>query len=112
LEDARRAYGRLHAQHALYLDTGTDRVRMANPLAALPTAYAVHVEGRLLWANCAWDSLGIPAMLHADARIEAVLPASRETMTYAIVSGALQAAPGVVHFALPFRRWYDDLIHT
>jgi hypothetical protein len=51
-------------------------------------------------------------MLHADARIEAVIPTSGETMAYAIVSGALQAAPGGVHFALPFRRWYDDLIHT
>jgi hypothetical protein len=112
LEEARQVYGRLHAQHALFLDPGTDRVRMANPLSALPTAYAVHVGGRRLWANCAWDSLGIPAMLHADARIEAALPASGETMAYAIVSGALQAAPGVVHFALPFRRWYDDLIHT
>ena len=75
---------------------------MANPLSAVPTPYRVYVDGRRLWANCAWDSLGIPAMLHADARIEAVSALSRDVMTYAIGAGTLQAAAGVVHFPLPF----------
>src|SRR5579863_9383390 len=65
-DDARLAYHRLHDGHALFLEPGTDTVRMANPLSAVPTPYRVFVDGRpLLWANCAWDSLGIPAMLHA-----------------------------------------------
>ena len=102
-EEARQAYHRLHRQHALFLEPGTDAVRMANPLSAVPTAYRVHAGGRWLWANCAWDSLGIPAMLHADARIEA---------TYAVAAGRLAAGDWLVHFPLPFRRWYDDLIHT
>ncbi len=110
--EARHAYRRLHQQHALFLEPGTDDVRMANPLSAVPTPYRVHVHGRWLWANCAWDSLGIPAMLHADARIEAAYAGSHELTTYAIENGQLQAESGVVHFPMPFRRWYDDLIHT
>ena len=50
-------------------------------------------------------------MLHADAHIEAVV-ASGDVLTYALASGELTSLCGVVHFALPFRRWYDDLIHT
>lgn len=111
-DDARQAYRRLHAHHALFLAPGTDTIRMANPLSAVPTLYRVHVDGRLLWANCAWDSLGIPAMLHADARIEAVSAFFADAMTYAIKAGELEAANGVVHFPVPFSRWYDDLIHT
>lgn len=111
-EDARQAFRRLHNHHALFLDPGADTIRMANPLSAVPTAYRVSVDGKRLWANCAWDSLGIPAMLHADARIEAVFADSGATTTYAIESGQLTAHGGVVHFPLPFRRWYDDLIHT
>ena len=111
-DEARRAYRRLHEGHALVLESGADTVRMANPLSAVPTPYRVHVRGRRLWANCAWDSLGIPAMLHADARIEADLAPSGEAATYAIVDGRLEADGGVVHFLVPFRRWYDDLIHT
>jgi len=110
--DARQAYRHLHEGHALFLEPGADAVRMANPLSAVPTSYRVYVAGRRLWANCAWDSLGIPAMLHADARIEAVFAPSGDAATYAIVAGKLDTNGGMVHFPLPFRRWYDDLIHT
>jgi Alkylmercury lyase len=112
VDDARQAYRRLHTHHALFLEPGTDTIRMANPLSAVPTPYRVYVAGRRLWANCAWDSLGIPAMLHADARIEAVFASSGDAMAYAIEARELKAAGGVVHFPVPFNRWYDDLIHT
>jgi hypothetical protein len=85
---------------------------MANPLSAVPTPYCVVANGQALWANCAWDSLGIPAMLHADAQIEAAFAGTGAAASYAVRAGALQADGGIVHFALPFRRWYDDLIHT
>jgi hypothetical protein len=111
-EEARQAYRRLHQQHALFLERGTDTIRMANPLSAVPTQYRVYSNGRRLWANCAWDSLGIPAMLHADAHIQAVYAYSGERTTYAVVAGQLKADGGIVHFPLPFRRWYDDLAHT
>ena len=111
-EDARAAYRRLHAHHALFLEPGFDTIRMANPLSSVPTAYRVHARGRALWANCAWDSLGIPAMLRADARIDATFAHGGEATTYAVEAGELKAEGGVVHFPLPFRRWYDDLVHT
>lgn len=112
-EAARQAYHRLNAGHAIFLDPGMDNIRMANPLSAVPTPYQVEIIGKHLYANCAWDSLGIPAMLKADARIQATLPSSSETISYAITAGELMAAPELVaHFPLPFRRWYDDLEDT
>lgn len=111
-EDARAAYHRLHEHHALFLQPGTDQIRMANPLSAVPTYYRVYVNRRWLWANCAWDSLGIPAMLGTDALIEAQLPLTGEMVTYRIESGVLKANNGFVHFPLPFVRWYDDLVDT
>jgi hypothetical protein len=111
-ETVRRAYHRLHRGHAILLEAGTDAVRMANPLSAVPTPYRVRINGRNLFANCAWDSLGIPAMLAADATIEATTGAG-EPLRYAIKGGQLQADERfVVHFPLPFRSWYDDLVHT
>jgi hypothetical protein len=85
---------------------------MANPLSAVATGFRVHVNGKCLWANCAWDSLGIPAMLHADATIEASLKPSGERVTYAVEGGTLHAPYALIHFPLPFARWYDDLIDT
>lgn len=113
-EEMRAAYQRLHDGHALFLEPGTSDVRMANPLSGVPTPYRVRVNDRRLYANCAWDSLGIPAMLHTDAEIEAVYTAADgdEPAHYAVVNGELRGDDGLVHYPLPFRHWYDDLIHT
>ena len=107
-----QAYHRLSDAHAIFLEPGSDHIRMANPLSAVPTGFSVHSGGQTYWANCAWDSLGIPAMLHADADIEARIPGQAGTVRYAVRDGQLDAPPAVVHFPLPVRQWYDDLIHT
>jgi hypothetical protein len=111
-EEGRLAYQRLHQRHAVFLDPGTRNIRMAHPLSAVPTPFGVSSQGRRYWANCAWDALGIPAMLHADAAITASLASTGETVTYAVQNGRLWADPFCVHFPLPFGRWYDDLVHT
>ena len=110
-EEATNAYQRLHDNHTLFLAPATHDILMANPLSAVETPFKVHINGRRLWANCAWDSLGIPAMLHTDAHIEVSL-SDGKTISYAIENDQLKADGGLVHFPLPFNRWYDDLIHT
>ena len=111
--EARASYQRLNARHHLFLEPGTDTIRLANPLSAVPTRYRVRVQGHDLWANCAWDSLGIPAMLDADATVEARDPLSEAPITYAVHDGQLVIDPGYfMHFPLPAARWYDDLVFT
>ena len=77
--EVRQALRRLHQHHLLVLHPGTDSIRMAHPLSAIPTAYPVQVAGMRLWANCAWDSLGIPAMLGSDAGIDTSFTFSGES---------------------------------
>jgi hypothetical protein len=111
-DEAEASYRRLHDAHALLLDRATGAIRIANPLSAIPTDYRVRANGHEYFANCAWDSLGVPAMLHTDALIEATIADDPEPMRYAIENGELRAEEGIVHFPLPFRHWYDDLVHT
>ena len=109
----KRALHRLHKSHALFLRPGSDDILMANPLSAVATDYQVRVGKRRLYANCAWDALGIPAMLHADARIAARHPLDRDLVHFSIEGSRLSAENGgIVHFAKPFRNWYDNLIDT
>lgn len=108
----RQAYQRLNTRHALFLTPGTHDIRMAHPFSGVPTAFRVEIGDRAYWANCAWDALGIPAALHTDARIDARLADDGEAIQFAINDGSVRGWDGLVHFARPFRRWYDDLIAT
>lgn len=111
--DARNALQRLHDAHALVLRAGSSEILMANPLSALPTDYRVLLGDTALYANCAWDALGIPAMLGADARIEARHPLTGAGLELSVEGERLSGCRGhLVHFALPFSQWYDDIIDT
>ncbi|MBK8903410.1 MAG: hypothetical protein IPM53_19665 [Anaerolineaceae bacterium] len=105
-------YQRLHERHFFFLEPGTFSIRMANPFSAIPTKFKVQVGSMAYWANCAWDMLGIPAALHQDAVIEAKYEDREETAVITITNGQVQYSGGVIHFPLPVRQWYDDLILT
>lgn len=105
-------YSALDACHAIFLEPGTHSIRMAHPFSGVPTSFRVHVAGRDYWANCAWDALGIPAALHADATIHAVCSDTHELVVLKVQGDQIVGQGEVVHFARPFREWYDDLVFT
>lgn len=111
--ETQAAFRRLHDAHQILLDDAGG-IRMANPLAGQATDYSVFLSEELrLWANCAWDALGVSAMLDRDAHMVAKHPISGEALHFAVEKSELRAPKSwLVHFALPVRRWYDDLIHT
>ena len=111
-EEAASAYEELHQRHALYLKPGTHEILMANPFSGVETEFRVHANGRTYFANCAWDSLGIPAALHADAEIEASCAQSGEPIRLSVRDGEVQRTDALVHFLIPFRDWYNDLTST
>ena len=111
-EEAASAYEELHQRHALYIQPGTHEILMANPFSGVETPFKVHANGKTYFANCAWDSLGIPAALHADAKIEAVCAQSKEPIQLNVTGQQVQSSNTLVHFLIPFREWYDDLVST
>ncbi|HJS20077.1 MAG TPA: organomercurial lyase [Anaerolineales bacterium] len=111
-EQAAAAYETLHPRHAFLLMPGSHNILMANPFSALETPFRVHAQGRTYFANCAWDSLGIPAALHIDAQIEAACSWSGVPIQLSVTTGQVRVADALVHFLIPFRNWYDDLTFT
>lgn len=111
-EEAGEYYKELHNRHAFFLDLETLTVRMANPFSGIPTDFKVHANGQTYYANCAWDMLGIPAALHADAVIEAKFTESNELVQLEVKDGKVTNGDLLVHFPLPFAHWYDDLVFT
>jgi Alkylmercury lyase len=64
VSSVREAYVRLRAQRVLVLEPDGVSIRMAPPFSGVPTQHVVIVDETKYFANCAWDSFGIPAALH------------------------------------------------
>jgi hypothetical protein len=111
-EDVRASFHKLHARHMIFLEPGKDNIRMANPFSAFPTKFKVRSGGKEWWANCAWDAFGIAAVLGIDVQIKAGYPDSMETVELQVFQGMVDGKNHLVHFPIPFRQWYDDLVFT
>jgi hypothetical protein len=86
-ESVRISFHKLHERHMIFLEPGTDTVRMANPFSAIPTPFKVKSGVQTWWANCAWDSLGIAAALNTDVTIEAHYPEAQEAVELQVKHG-------------------------
>lgn len=103
---------RLADAHVLVLQRDSNEILMLPPYSAVPTPFVVESGGRTYFANCVWDALGVPAMLKRDAEIKTSCGCCGDAMKMSVANGALAESQGVVHFALPSARWWDDLVFT
>ncbi len=107
----RAALARLSESHAFMLQENGELWRAA-PFSAIPTAFPVRIGNDSWYGNCIWDALGIPAMLHKDADIDATCACCNTAMPLHVRNGRLRERDGVVHFAVPVCRWYQDVAFT
>lgn len=112
VDEVIECYERLAAVHVLVLDPDSRQVWMAMPFSAVPTAFRVDGLGRQWFANCAWDAFGIAVALSCDVSIATYCLDCGMPMTYGVRDGELTNRDGVVHFAVPARRWWDDIGFT
>ncbi len=103
---------RLDEAHMLVLQRGSGEILMANPFSAVPTPFQVESGGISYWGNCIWDSFGVAAMLRRDAAILAACGDCGEAMQLTIEDGNLAHAEGILHFAIPARRWWENIVYT
>jgi Alkylmercury lyase len=106
------AFRRLAQAHVLVLQPGSDEILMANPFSAVPTPFQVVAEDRIYWGNCVWDALGILAMLKRDGRIVASCGDCGSAMSLTVSDGAIVYSPGVAHFSVPAKHWWDNIVFT
>ena len=107
------AYARLGETHVFVCEPGDpSRLRMANPFSAVPTPFKVSARGGTYYGNCVWDSLGIVSLLGREGLVETSCPDCSEPMRLRVENGKLVESEGVVHFGVPARRWWDDIVFT
>jgi hypothetical protein len=108
----RASLHRLASDHILVISPESGAILMAMPFSASPTAFEVRVAESSWWANCAWDALGIPAMLNCDARIRASCPDCGEELSIEVEDGTVKDNGEIIHFAVPAAHWWDDIFFT
>ncbi len=111
LRQVRAALGRLSQSHAFLMQENGELWRAA-PFSAIPTAFPVRVGRKSWYGNCIWDALGIPAMLHKDAKIGAACGCCNYEMALEVRNGRLRQNTGVIHIAVPAKDWYKDVVFT
>ncbi len=111
LRKVRAALERLAQTHAFVVQE-TGELWRAAPFSAVPTAFPVRAGKRAWYGNCIWDALGIPAMLHQNARIDAACGCCNYEMILRVEEGRLLAPKGIIHIAVPARDWYEDIVFT
>lgn len=112
LDDVRAALERLAAAKAIVLQPESREVLMANPLCAVPTPFQVRAHERSYFGSCVWDALGVIAMLHSDAVLETSCACCGEAMTLGVRTGHVVDAHGIIHFAIPAKRWWENIVFT
>jgi hypothetical protein len=106
------SWERLAADRALVLEPRTRALWMAMPFSAIPTDFRVRTGPIEAYANCAWDALGIPALLGRDGAIETTDPISGDRLAVSVQDGRLTRTDLVVHVAVPAAAWWEDIGFT
>jgi hypothetical protein len=112
-EDAvEAALYRLAQNHGVVLHPHSARIWVAHPFSAAPTNFLVHCPGSRWWGNCAWCSLGVAALLKRDVTITTTLGADGRQVDLHIKDGRVVETDFVVHFPVPMRHAWDNVIYT
>ncbi|MEU6580209.1 alkylmercury lyase family protein [Nocardia sp. NPDC046763] len=83
----------LHEADVIRLDTA-GAIASAYPFSTSPTPHRVRItDGATVYAMCAVDALGMPAMLGTDAVITSADPVTSDPVEIAIRAGELTAQP-------------------
>lgn len=105
------SYRRLAAEQALVLGTD-DTLWMAIPFSATPTDVQVQGAEVSWWANCAFDGLGIPAMLDVDGVVTTNCPQSGAPIVVTVRDGVPASGACVLHMSVALAQWWDSIGDT
>jgi alkylmercury lyase len=89
------------------------RVVAFKGLSLVEAPHRLFVDGRTLYAWCAWDTLFLPELIGRPAEIESTCPATAETITLRVGSrGPADVAPpeAVLSFLLPGSLFDEDTL--
>ena len=102
----------LQVDHGAVLHPNSSKVWVIHPFSLAPTNFLVRAGDREWWGNCAWCSLGVAALLNRDVTITTTLGANGRQVDVHIRNGEVVETDFWVHFPVPMRHAWDNVIYT
>lgn len=112
VEQIRASLERLASGKAIVLQPESREILMANPLCGVPTPFVVRTANQSFFGSCVWDALGIIGMLQRGAQLETSCACCGETLGIEVKPGQAVRGTGIIHFAIPARRWWENIVFT
>ncbi len=111
-EEIKQALYRLQEYHGVVLHPNKFKVWVIHPFSLAPTNFYVKSKKGEWWGNCAWCSLGIAALVKDDVSITTTLGAEAEQVIINIKNGDIQEKNYYIHFPIPMKNAWDNVIYT
>lgn len=112
-EDVVIALRALQEYHGVVLHPNDpSKVWVIHPFSMAPTNFTVKVDSNVWYGNCAWCSLGCAALLQKNCTITTSYGAHGDRVDVHIVDGELVEKDLYVHFPIPMRKAWDNVIYT
>jgi hypothetical protein len=101
----------LQDYHGVVLHPVSSEIWVSHPFSAAPTNFWVRSSKGSWWSNCAWCSAGIAALV-GDVSVTTTLGAEGRPATVQIADGKVLNEGLLVHFPVPMRKVWDNVIYT
>lgn len=83
-----------------------------HPFSTAPTNFCIEGARRKWWGMCAWCSLGAAAILGEDVSFTTTLGGESKQVRVAVQGGKVLANDLYVHFPVPMRDAWNNIVHT
>ena len=110
--DVGDSLGRLAGARMVVLQPGSGELLMVPPFSAVPTPFLVTTARHTSYANCAWDALGVPAIMRTPARVHTACGCCGDAIVLDVDPDRPPESAEIVHFAVPATRWWRDIVFT
>ena len=98
--------------HGVVLHPDGKKIWVIHPFSLAPTNFYVESKSGSWWGNCAWCSLGIAAILDEDVKITTTVGAETKQIQINIINGQIQEKDYFIHFPIPMKNAWDNVIYT
>ena len=105
------ALAELAERHVVVLQPDGELL-MVPPFSAVPTAFVVSTDSFDAFVNCGWDALGAAVMLQRPTTIAASCADCGQAFQLESDGTVVGGGQPLLHFPLPARRWWENVVFT